>query len=133
MEDLDVFDELGEDAQAALGGFVEQDIGRLGIAHGNHTDFVGLDLEYPFDGAFQGMLQGDDAFRLQSERLNRLDVEGIGEIGCPELDEAEFLLEIGIILRHRARQSPEIMPIGNPSLLAERHCLFTCTRRAAGM
>ena len=76
---------------------IEQDIGSLRIAHGDHADFVGLDLKDSFDGAFERMLQSDDAIRLQSERLNRLDIERIGEIGGPKLDQAEFLLEIGIM------------------------------------
>ena len=44
-ERLHVLDELGEDAEAALGGLVEQDVGRLRIAHRDDADFVRLDLE----------------------------------------------------------------------------------------
>jgi hypothetical protein len=98
VEDIHVFDELRQDAKAAFGRFVQQDVGRFRIADGDHADFVRFDLEDALDGALEGMLQGDDAVRLQAQRLDRLDIEGIREIGSPEFDQAEFFLEVGIRL-----------------------------------
>ncbi len=97
-----VLDKLGQDTEAAFGRLVEQDVGRIGIANGHDTDLVGFDLEDTLDGALQRVLQRDHAFGLKPERLNRLDVERIGQIRGPELHEPEFLFQIAIRLRHRA-------------------------------
>lgn len=51
-----------------------------------------LDLGDPLDGALEGVLEGDDAVGVESQGLDRLDVEGVGEVGGPELDAAEALL-----------------------------------------
>ena len=64
LEDLHIIDELGQDPKAAFSRLVKENVGHLGIPHGDHPDLVGLDLEHALNGALQRMLQGDDALGL---------------------------------------------------------------------
>ena len=102
MEDVDVFDKLGKNAKTPLGGLVEQNIGRFGIAHRDNADFARFDLEDCLDGPLQGMLQRDNTFGLQPQRLDRLDVEGIGQVRGHELHPAERLGDVAACFRQRA-------------------------------
>ena len=102
VEDLYVLDELGEDAEAAFRRLVEKNVGRLGVTDGDHPDLIGLDLEDALDGALQGMLQRDDTVRLQAERLDGLDIERIGQIRSPQLDQPELLFDVALRLWHGA-------------------------------
>ncbi len=96
-----VFNEAGEDAEAALRGFVEQDVGGFGVADADDAQFVGLDLGLQLDGAREGVLQGDHAVGVEPQGLDGFDVEGVGEVGGPELDAAEALFG-GVGLRDGA-------------------------------
>ena len=100
VEDSWVLDKLGKDAKTAFGGFVDQDIGVLGVTKRDDPDLVRLDLEDAFDGALECVLEGDDAFRLETEGCNGFDVERVGDVGSEQLDEVEFFTEVCTGLRH---------------------------------
>ena len=133
VEDLRVVNELGQDAEAAFGRFVEEDVGRLGVAQGDDADFVWLHLEDRFDGALERVFEGDDAFRLEAEGCDGLDVEGIREVRGPELHEPELFANFSLGPGMDVRQSPDVRPMGKPSAFCARHCELTWTRRAAAM
>ena len=65
LERVYVLHKLREDAEAALGRLVEQDIGRFAVAHRDDADLVRLDLEDGLDGALQRVLESDDSLGLR--------------------------------------------------------------------
>jgi hypothetical protein len=81
-------------------------LGALRIAHSDDADLVGLDLEDPLDRPLERVLEGHYAIWLESKRLHGLDVERIGDVGGPELDEAELFLPVFISLGHGGSPIP---------------------------
>ena len=66
------------------------------------TNLARFDLEHGFDCAFEGVLQSDNTVWVQAKGLDGLDIERVGDIRSPELDQAVFLGGVGIRFRRRA-------------------------------
>ena len=73
----------------------------IGITHRAYADFARLCLKYSFDRSLEGVLQRNDAVGFQTQGLDRLDVECVGEIGRPELYNTVVLAGVWIRFRHR--------------------------------
>ena len=97
----------------------------FGVAEGDDSDFVGLYLKDGFDGAFEGVLEGDDAFGFEAEGCDGLDVERVGDVGSEELDEVELFAKVGAGLRHGTAPVAGGKSRGKPSARCERHFELT--------
>ena len=88
LKGLGVHGKLRKNAQGALGGLVQQDVGGLFPAQGLGRDFILFHLELAADTPQKGILQRQDAVGVQCKGLHGLDVERVGQVGSDQLDPA---------------------------------------------
>src|ERR1035437_7109224 len=100
QEYISTLNELRKDAQASLGGFIDEDVWGIRRAESDHADLVGFHLEDSLDRPLKGMFKCDHAVGIEAQRRYRLNIEGIGDIRGKELNEAIFLTYIVVRPRH---------------------------------